>query len=80
MDLSSVYAPAVREALIKMEDERVTHQHPEPSGHVPEEAIHTSTYVELASVIMLRGVGIQLQFGFGLQFWDAGAFEFLICL
>lgn len=27
MDLSSVYAPAVREALIKMEDERVTHQH-----------------------------------------------------
>lgn len=47
----SVYATAVREALIKMEDERVTQQHPSPGGHVPEEAIHSSTYAELARVI-----------------------------
>lgn len=47
----SVYATAVREALIKMEDERATQQHPAPGGHVPEEAIHSSTYAELARVI-----------------------------
>ncbi|MCJ1344701.1 hypothetical protein MMC31_002904 [Peltigera leucophlebia] len=47
----SVYATAVREALIKMEDERVTQQHPAPSGYVPEEVVHYSIYAELASVI-----------------------------
>lgn len=44
----SVYATAVREALVKMEDEKITQRHPAPSGDVPDEAIHSSSYAELA--------------------------------
>lgn len=46
----SVYATAVRDALIRMEDQRVTRLHQTPSSFVPDEAIHSSAYVDLVIV------------------------------
>lgn len=47
----SVYATAVREALIKMEDEKVTQHHPAPSDNIFERPDYSSSYAELARVI-----------------------------
>lgn len=47
----SVYATAVREALIKMEDEKVTQHHPAPSDDMFERPDYSSSYAELARVI-----------------------------
>lgn len=47
----SVYATAVREALIKMEDEKVTQHHPAPSDDIFERPDYSSSYAELARVI-----------------------------
>ena len=47
----SIYATAVREALIKMEDEKVTQHHPAPSDDIFERPDYSSSYAELARVI-----------------------------
>lgn len=39
----SVHATAVREALIKMKDEKVTQQHPAPSGNYFDKPDHSTT-------------------------------------
>lgn len=47
----SVYATAVREALIKMKDEKVTQQHPATSGNYFDKPDHSSSCAKLANVI-----------------------------
>lgn len=46
-----VYAIAVREAFIKMEDENVTQFHPHPSGQELDGELQSSSYAELTNVI-----------------------------
>lgn len=48
----SVYAAVVREALIKMEDEKLTQHHPAPSGDIlTSQIIRPFRYADLARVI-----------------------------
>lgn len=47
----SIFATAVREAFIKMEDENVTQIHPHPSGQELAGELQSSSYAELTRVI-----------------------------
>ena len=67
----SLYATAVRLALIKMEDERATQVHPHPSGEEIDDERLSTTYAELTNVIystLVHDVDIISHHPHGIQF------------